>query len=284
MSTFSQNLKALRNRIGLKQAEIAEKVGITSSTWSNYEVGKSEPNTDVIVKIASALEVSVDELLTSESRHAHLINEPSERYKRTPKRTPNAHLKPQKTGFGEGVFRAPSVITVDSQEKENVLFVPVKAHAGYLVGYGDQEYIGSLPAYSLPGLAHGTYRMFEVLGHSMVPTFHESDVIVARWVENLLEIRDNRIYVVLTQAQGVVVKRVINRVPTEGKLILNSDNQRHAGDYPPIIIEPEQVLEICYAVAYMSRQMREPGELYNRLIDVETRLTLLEGRSAKINP
>jgi phage repressor protein C with HTH and peptisase S24 domain len=259
-------------------------VGITSSTWSNYEVGKSEPNTDVIVKIASALEVSVDELLTSKSRDAPLISEAKETYKRTPKRTPFSTPNSKNPAPLEGVFRAPSVITVDSQEKENVLFVPVKAHAGYLVGYADQEYIGSLPAYSLPGLAHGTYRMFEVLGHSMVPTIHESDVIVARWVENLLEIRDNRVYVVLTQAQGVVVKRVINRVQTEGKLILNSDNQRHAGDYPPIIIEPEQVLEIWYAVAYMSRQMREPGELYNRLIDVETRLTLLEGRSAKINP
>lgn len=284
MSTFSRNLKAIRNRIGLKQAEIAEKVGITSSTWSNYEVGKSEPNTDVIVKIASALEVSVDELLTSKSRDAPLISEAKETYKRTPKRTPFSTPNSKNPAPLEGVFRAPSVITVDSQEKENVLFVPVKAHAGYLVGYADQEYIGSLPAYSLPGLAHGTYRMFEVLGHSMVPTIHESDVIVARWVENLLEIRDNRVYVVLTQAQGVVVKRVINRVQTEGKLILNSDNQRHAGDYPPIIIEPEQILEIWYAVAYMSRQMREPGELYNRLIDVETRLTLLEGRSAKINP
>ncbi len=175
----------------------------------------------------------------------------------------------------------PQVVTVDSSGDENIVLVPQRARAGYLAGYEDPEFISSLPTYRLPGMDNGTFRMFEVYGHSMIPTFHESDIIVSRFVDNLADIRDDRVHVVVTKRDGVVVKRIFNRVATDGKVILNSDNQRHAGEYPPIIVGPEDILEIWYAVAYMSRQMRAPKELYNRMIDIEARLTLLEGNSKK---
>lgn len=178
--------------------------------------------------------------------------------------------------------RLPKVVTVDSKGNDNIIFVPVRARAGYLSGYEDPEFIETLPTYRLPNLSAGTYRMFEVFGQSMVSTFHESDIIIARWVENLLEIKDNRVYVVVTKRDGVVAKRVVNRVSTDGKLILNSDNQRHAGEYPPIVVDPEDILEIWYAVAYMSRQMREPGEVIKRLVDVESRLTLIDDKVGKL--
>jgi len=66
MSIFSENLKAFRRESGLKQGEIAELVGVTSSTWSNYEVGKSEPNIESIVKISTELGVSIDSLLKAD--------------------------------------------------------------------------------------------------------------------------------------------------------------------------------------------------------------------------
>jgi transcriptional regulator with XRE-family HTH domain len=66
MSTFSDNLKLLRTKIDLTQAEIAEKVGVSSSNWSNYEVGRSEPSIEVVVKIASILRVSVETLVSQD--------------------------------------------------------------------------------------------------------------------------------------------------------------------------------------------------------------------------
>jgi phage repressor protein C with HTH and peptisase S24 domain len=175
----------------------------------------------------------------------------------------------------------PKIVTVDVSGAENVVLVPVRAQAGYLSGYQDAEFIQNLPSYRMPGLNHGTFRMFEVYGHSMVPTFYESDIVIGRFVESWAEIRDERAYVVVTRRDGVVIKRVVNRIQKEGKLILNSDNQRHSGEYPPIVVDPEEVIEIWYVRRYLSSQMPKPGEIYNRVTDLESRLTLLEEREKK---
>jgi len=289
MSILSENLKIFRTKTGLKQQEIADLVGVTDKNWSNWERDKSEPNIESLLKIANAFGISVDGLI---NRDASLIAKSlieKMQGNESPNESLDESLKPKSRPYmlnemakvfavreSEPESRMPKVVTVDTQGNDNVVFVPIRARAGYLSGYGDPDFIQTLPTYRLPNMSHGTFRMFEVFGQSMVPTFHESDVMITRFVENFNEIRDNRVYVVLTKREGVCVKRVVNRISRDGKLILNSDNQRHAGDYPPIVIGPEEVLEIWYVVSFMSRQMREPGEMYNRLIDVESRLTLLE--------
>lgn len=293
MSNFHKAIGYLRKEKGLKQAEIAEIIGISSATWSDYERGKTQPNFDVLRKISEFFGVKSDDLITNEPIDAHLIRIYSEKEKQENAHL-NAHLSAHlnqenvhlnvhpsvhligKKQSAEKVLRMPKVVTVDSAGNENITFVSMRARAGYLAGYGDMEFIQSLPTYRIPGLHNGTFRAFEVYGHSMLPTFHESDIIFGRFVSNFSEIRDNRVYIVVSKRDGVVLKRVVNRIQTDNKLILNSDNQRHPAEYPPIVIAPEEVLEIWYAVSYLSRQMREPGEIYNRLIDVESRLTLIE--------
>ena len=287
MTIFSNNLKALRAKKGYKQAEIADSIGVTVSTWSNYEVGKSEPNLEILIKISDFFGISLDLLLSETSAGADNTN-PEIREKHPVAETAlikknTINERNTKKAFSlssASLERMPQVVTVDSSGDENIVLVPQRARAGYLAGYEDPEFISSLPTYRLPGMDNGTFRMFEVYGHSMIPTFHESDIIVSRFVDNLADIRDDRVHVVVTKRDGIVVKRVFNRVASDGKLILNSDNQRHAGEYPPIVVSPEDVLEIWYAVAYMSRQMRAPKELYNRMIDIEARLTLLEEKKS----
>lgn len=273
------NLRYLRKQKVLNQQDLADFIKKGATTIGNWEKGVSEPNFIEISEISKFFEISVEELLYIDLAHAHLSEHKAKGKKtgksapnRTPNRTPNEVNELASTAHS----RMPKVITVDTTGQDNVLLVPIRARAGYLAGHEDPVFIQTLPTYRLPGLSHGTFRMFEVQGHSMVPTFNESDIIVCRFVENLLEIRDDRIYVVITRQDGILVKRVLNRISNDGKLILNSDNQRHAGEYPPIVISPEEVIEVWYAVAYLSRQMRPPGEMYNRLIDHEARLTLIE--------
>jgi transcriptional regulator with XRE-family HTH domain len=67
MALFSENLRLFRMKSGLKQSEIAKKVGVTPATWSNYEVGKSEPNLDIVEKIAKTLNISLDALMGIEA-------------------------------------------------------------------------------------------------------------------------------------------------------------------------------------------------------------------------
>lgn len=292
MSVFSENLKIVRSKSGLIQQEIADLVGVTASTWSNYEVGKSEPNIDTIVKIASVLNVSADTLLSRDiGTIVENLIEGNPILKKGGAKTgkkgneignPNGNLTLREPPLTYSTERMPKVISTDLTGVENIIFVPIKARAGYLNGYADTEFIQTLPTCRLPGLTNGTFRMFEIEGHSMIPTFNESDRLVGRFVDNFNEIRDNRVYCILTKRDGIVVKRVINRLTQDGKLILNSDNQRHAGEYPPIILNPEDVLEIWYGVMYISRQMREPSDLYTRVTDLESRLTLWEQGQRKL--
>jgi len=60
---FNENLKIARERAGLSQKDVAEKIGVAKSTYSLYESGNREPGVPVIKKIAGVLGVSADELL-----------------------------------------------------------------------------------------------------------------------------------------------------------------------------------------------------------------------------
>ena len=66
--------------------------------------------------------------------------------------------------------------------------VPVKAAAGYLAGYADPEFIDELNTFTLPMLAPGNYRAFEIVGDSMLPT-PSGSVIVGEKIDNVEEVK-----------------------------------------------------------------------------------------------
>ena len=55
-------MREVRERKGLKQADLAERVGIFQSEISEIETGERKPNIYLAKRIARALEVSVDEI------------------------------------------------------------------------------------------------------------------------------------------------------------------------------------------------------------------------------
>ncbi len=57
------NLKELRERTGLTQAELADKLYITAQSVSKWENGLSEPEIDTLCRISDIFEISVDTLL-----------------------------------------------------------------------------------------------------------------------------------------------------------------------------------------------------------------------------
>lgn len=63
MNDIGKNIKALRTRKNMTQDELAEKLFVTRQTVSNYEVGKSRPDIDMLMKIAEVLGADINELL-----------------------------------------------------------------------------------------------------------------------------------------------------------------------------------------------------------------------------
>lgn len=285
---IGNNIVFLRKKAGLKQEEIQSTLGFKRNTWSNWENGISEPNISTLLVISNFFKVDLTELITKDlSKNVHPFKNISNKLL-SDNVHPNVHQSVHLTHVSEANNtyynnRIPKLVTVDSQGNENVVLVPIKARAGYLNGYGDERYISQLPAYRLPGLNNGTYRLFEVEGLSMHPTFNSGDVVIGSFVESIEAVRDDRVYVVVTRNDGIVVKRVLNRIKTDGKLILKSDNFKDRDEYPTIVVSPEDVLEVWYAKSYISHQMRPPAEMYNRLIDLEGKFTLLEDKLKKIN-
>lgn len=294
---LAKNLKFLRERTGLNQAKMSTRIGFHKTTWNNYEREVSKPGLDDLSKIIRHFKITYSQILETDlSKGEYSKETESDIFK--PK---SEHLGDYRGDFSaknrrkgeilstvnedqpeyKNLNRIPQVITVDTQGNENVIMVPVKARAGYLNGYADPEFMQSLPAYRLPGLNNGSFRLFEVEGVSMYPTLSSSDLVIGQNVEQLQLIRDDRVHVVVTKNEGIVVKRVLNRIKQDGKLILKSDNYKDRDLYPTIVCTPGDILEVWYAIGFISRQLRPPAEMYNRLIDLEGRFTLLEAKLKK---
>ena len=65
---FSDNLNRILEKQGITHYRLAQLTGITHSAMSLYRNGKREPNLKNLTKIATALNVPVDELLKGENQ------------------------------------------------------------------------------------------------------------------------------------------------------------------------------------------------------------------------
>ncbi|MFC2087634.1 helix-turn-helix transcriptional regulator, partial [Bacteroidota bacterium] len=141
-------------------------------------------------------------------------------------------------------------VTVD-KESQNELstIVPVKAAAGYLNGYGDIDYIESLPKFEMPFpelRGERTYRLFQVKGDSMLPV-SPGAYIICEYVQDWNNIKNEECYVLITKDEGIVYKRVINNLK-DGELILKSDNP----EYTPYAVKSYQIIEVWKARGFTS--------------------------------
>ena len=166
----------------------------------------------------------------------------------------------------EGKDLMPKVVVVNDADDESFIpLVEVKAQAGYLTGYFDENYIKDLPMYNVPGLYGGTFRMFQVEGNSMYPTLLNKSYVIGQFVDNWEYMTDNRVYIVVTENDGVIVKRVLNRIKKYGTLYCKSDNRA----YPPINVPLEDVREVWEAKMHLSFEFLDPVTNYQKIADLE---------------
>lgn len=231
MANISNNLKYLRKKKGLTQQQFADLMEIKRSLVGAYEEERAEPKYELLKKFAGFYELSMDEL----------VNEKI-----------NDSWKPKPKGDGSNI-RILS-ISVDQEDRENIELVPLKASAGYLNGYADPEFVAELPKFHLPFFKQGTYRAFEIKGDSMLP-LPSGSIVVGEYVENWAEVKPHDTYVVISRNDGVVYKRIGNKLKDNQALKLVSDNPV----YEPYTVPVEDVLEIWKAKAYISTEFPQPS-------------------------
>lgn len=60
---IGSNIKKCRNKYGITQRELAEKLYVATKTIQNYEQNRKEPNLSLVVEMAEILDVTLDELI-----------------------------------------------------------------------------------------------------------------------------------------------------------------------------------------------------------------------------
>ena len=219
MSLAGQNLKYLRKLRGWTQEEFATKIGIKRSLIGAYEEERADPRRDVLEILADMFKLSLDELLLKDLSD-----------------TTATYLSRR---------RQQKMMAV---ERNVIHFVPVKAAAGYLASYADTEFIDELNTFTLPMLAGGNYRAFEIIGDSMLPT-PSGSIIVGEKIENTDDIKNSQAYIVVSRNEGIVYKRVEKNGRSKSKLTLLSDNPQ----YQPYQVNAEDVVELWQAQMVISK-------------------------------
>lgn len=129
MSTYSENLaeniKQLRMVRGMSQERMAKLVGIPRSTWGHLESYGGNPTLDLLLKVANALQVRVEELLA-------------------PARRPVRHVKaadiPSRKR-GEVTIRSLLPDSIAEMDLERIVFPPKTRLVGIPHTEGAREYL-----------------------------------------------------------------------------------------------------------------------------------------------
>lgn len=272
---INTNLKFWRRELSLTQAQLADKLSIKRSLIGAYEEGRAEPKLTTLVKMARLFGISLDALVTtdfSKKRQAAAVMRQMQNA--TAAGTDGAVAPEPERSKGENLRVL--AITVDKDQNENIELVPLKAAAGYLNGYADQEYIEELPKFRLPMLGQsGSFRAFEISGDSMLP-IASGAVIVGRYVADWTDIKDGTPCIVVSKKEGIVFKRVFNRLHEGSTLTLHSDNPV----YSPYDIDVDDVLEIWEAKSFISSTFPIADLSLNRLasivLDLQKQVTTLK--------
>lgn len=237
MSFAGQNLKYLRKLRGWTQEEFANRLKIKRSLLGAYEEERAEPRIEVLEVAMDIFKLTLDELLLKDLGDT--------------KSSFIARRRAQKLAAGSA----------------EIQFVPVKAAAGYLAGYADPEFIDELNTFTLPMLAPGNYRAFEIIGDSMLPT-PSGSVIVAEKLDNLEDVKTNQACIIVSKNEGIVYKRIVRNPKSKSKVTLVSDNST----YHPYTVNSSDIIEVWKANFVISKANTQPRWDVNQLASLVNNL------------
>jgi len=213
-NTISKRIKQIFDYKGFsKYSEFAEATGLSHQVASNYIKGKQKPDPDKLAKIQQSFdEINAEWLLTGNGEMLKHVEKDS------------------------GSTKNIDAIWVNYERFKLVPLVSHRARAGFLSGWGDDEYIEDLPKipWEVDREYKGSYLTFEVSGDSMESdenpreSLFEGDLLLCREVQQQHWINKLHIkkwdFVIIHREQGILAKRIKHHDTEKGELTLHSLN------------------------------------------------------------
>lgn len=248
MSYLNDNIKHLRKQCGYTQDTLAQRIGVKRSNIGAYEEHRAEPKIATIQKLAYLFEVDLEQLINYDlSKGLEKVDT-------------------------EGKTLRVLPIAIDTEGRERITVVPITAEAGYAHSYGDPEYIGELPHFSLPlqELYHDqTMRLFQISGESMLPV-PSGSYIISSYLENWDNVKEGSCYIVVTRDNGIVYKRIFKG---EGnQLLLVSDNAL----FPSYEVAIEDVVEIWSAGGFITFELPDNQDSNTGITQIGSALSQMQ--------
>lgn len=230
-----ERIQKIIDEEGLNKNSFSKAIGISNNVTITRIINeKRSPSKSTCDKIVAAFpKYNLKWLLTGEGE---MLNQT------TPTIHPNAHI-------------------VENLDYMSVPVVHIKARCGYLAGYEDAGYIGTLP--TMPVIVdrtyHGKYMIFEAEGDSMDDGTRNSicdgDKLLCREVRRDLWLPKLHIndwyFVIVHRTEGIAIKQIINQ-DENGNITCHSLNNMF-NDYS---VNLDDVAEIYNVIKVVERNMR----------------------------
>ncbi len=227
---FAERLRQARIKRGYTQQQIADKMGITNSTYCGYETGKRQPDVAKIKQLANILNVSGDELLGTEFINDKIELLPREQSHIKKYRQLNADGQSKVDEYttdlvDSGKYAAVEQPVIDIEYTEMPVYnEPAAAGIGNYLQDSTYEMM-SFPADSIPA---GTDFGIRISGDSMEPIIKDGSII---WVKQQIEIENGEVGIFVLN-NDAYCKRL--HIDYDKKIVeLISDNT----NYKPIVIK-----------------------------------------------
>lgn len=160
--------------------------------------------------------------------------------------------------------------------KNLIPLVDKSAMAGYPANHSDDNYLGTLARYRIPGFDDGEYKIFEVEGESMLPTLLPHDFIICVRITNYDKVVDGSLAVIVLE-DVVLVKRMYKA--DEKKFRFESDNI----NYKSVEVKKKDIREMYGVQAKITQSLHSSSSTSNRKIEeLEERMEKLSIEMEKI--
>lgn len=240
---IGSQLRHFRKQRGWTQTDLAEKAGLKRTALGAYEEGRAEPRLAALVRLAHVLDVSLDALVLGGTENRM-----------------------------EQDIRVLPIPVEKGEYRERITAVSIKAAAGYATGLSDPEWIATLPHFSLPlpNIPQDrTLRFFQIEGESMLP-LPDGTWVLAEFVERLDQMGSGRPYIISTKGDGLLFKRVENRMDREGDFLFVSNNPA----FDPYAYDPREIQEAWRAIGWFSTDWpRTSAEIASTLAALKQSIT-----------